>query len=155
MNEDNVTVHWNNSRETRELVLKYFKKYIVENKLKNTSAGPENPEFMYFLIKSQMEAHADMKKFIREELKCNIPVTSLNFHNEAFLIPMREQFDLVDTHNYISHPIFSGRPWYSPRFYHIECSTWDMASLSAGRLGLKLPHRVDGKADHGNVRQNS
>ena len=130
MNEDNVTVHWNNSRETRELVLKYFKKYIAENKLKNTSAGPENPEFTYFLIKSQMDAHADMIDFVKNELKCDVPLTSLNFHNEAYLIPMREQFGLVDTHNYISHPIFSGRPWYSPRFYHIECSTWDMASLA-------------------------
>ena len=130
MNEDNVMVHWNNSRETRELVLKCFKKYIEENNLKNTVAGPENPAFMDFLIRSQIKAHAEMIKFVREELKTPLPLTSLNFHNEAYLTPMREQYDCVDTHYYISHPIFSGKPWYSPRFYHIECSTWNMAYLA-------------------------
>ena len=130
MNEDNVMVHWNNSRETRELVLKCFKKYVAENKLQNTAAGPENPAFMDFLIQSQIKAHAEMIKFVREELKTPLPLTSLNFHNEAYLTPMREQYDCVDTHYYISHPIFSGKPWYSPRFYHIECSTWNMAYLA-------------------------
>lgn len=57
-----------------------------------------------------------MRRFLRDELKCPALLTDLN-NGGPSIVPMqaaRAEFDYVDEHFYVDHPMFLEKPWQLP-----------------------------------------
>lgn len=71
--------------------------------------------FSSFLADREKAFVARMRKFLREELKCGVPITNMNFgygvHPEEFREVRAKDYDYVDEHYYFDHPlrVFAGR----------------------------------------------
>ena len=70
-------------------------------------AGVKGAVTRKFLADTEREFIADMRKFLREEIKCKAFITNHNCPpNTCDDLVLRKDFDYVDNHFYIDHPIF-------------------------------------------------
>ena len=142
LNEDNITAHWDYSKETRTLYTGLFERWCKKRGISGERVDASNRIFLAFLLELQENFYRDGKKYLREVIRTDLPVTSLNFRTETYLIPMRENFDVVDSHMYHAHPMFTGRAWKSERMF----STLSAVSIMAKDLpGYIIHNRMYGK----------
>ncbi len=86
----------------------------------------------------QVKCIQEMKRFLREELKCRTLITDVNWRPIPEFAPSRQDLDLVDMHQYISHPQFPVRDWTLPHLY-AQHSTIAMEALLPR---LMMPSRL-------------
>ena len=83
---------------------------------------------------------ADMKRFLREELKCRALVSDLNGGDTGLgaLFPRYREYDYVDEHFYYAHPRFSGPGWTMPSKYETTSPArhWAVGAFGAGTRRL-------------------
>jgi hypothetical protein len=69
-----------------------------------------------FVAETELATFERMKKFLREELRCDALLTNMNNAGPS-LVPLqlaRDRFDYVDEHFYVDHPQFLEEPWRLP-----------------------------------------
>lgn len=69
-----------------------------------------------FVAETELATFERMKKFLREDLRCQALLTNMNNAGPA-LVPLqlaRDRFDYVDEHFYVDHPQFLEKPWRLP-----------------------------------------
>ena len=71
--------------------------------------------FATFLADAETRLYERLRDFVRDELRCPVPLSSLSawFEPEPYALP-RAAFDYIDTHFYVDHPKFLDRPWRLP-----------------------------------------
>ena len=83
---------------------------------------------------------ADMKRFLRDELKCRALVSDLNGGDTGLgaLYPRYREYDYVDEHFYYAHPRFSGPGWTMPSKYETTSPArhWAVGAFGAGTRRL-------------------
>ena len=80
-----------------------------------SGAAPAVRDWHLFLAATDFEMTADLKKFLREELKCQALVTNNNsWTNHVTDQAVRTLYDYVDDHHYFDHPNFLEKPWRLP-----------------------------------------
>ena len=78
--------------------------------------GDHTPAFTQFLRDVDLKFSREMKKFLREELKTDVPMTNLSsWWNPVVYQSVRDEaLDVVDDHFYIDHPSFLKNAWSLP-----------------------------------------
>lgn len=88
----------------------------------------------------ECEFASDMKRFLRDELKCEALVSDLNGGDIGLgaLYPRYCEYDYVDEHFYYAHPSFSGPGWTMPsRYEHVSPARhWAVGAFGAGARRL-------------------
>lgn len=107
VNEGNPHCWWSASGRTSKL---YNKKLAEFRKIKGNEKADMNAFCSYLAIKRYNE----MKKFLREELNCKVPLTDQNFQGWQHIAWERANYDYVDNHGYWDHPSFIGKSWSMP-----------------------------------------
>ena len=78
--------------------------------------GEHTPAFTQFLCDVESNFCREMKAFLRDEIKAEVPVTNLSswWNPVVFQRCRADTLDVVDDHFYIDHPQFLGKPWRLP-----------------------------------------
>lgn len=103
------------------------------------SADPEE-DYNRFVVEVQIRSDRRNAGFLRN-LGCQALVTGANHRNALALVPVRQQFDYVDNHQYLDHPRFPGARWGLPFAFAQESATRQHARLPR----LVMPTRILGK----------
>ena len=71
--------------------------------------------FASFLADAETRLYERLRDFVRNELHCPVPLSSLSAWYEPvqYALP-RAGFDYIDTHFYVDHPVFLDKPWRLP-----------------------------------------
>ncbi|MBR3086186.1 MAG: hypothetical protein IKH04_07270, partial [Kiritimatiellae bacterium] len=81
----------------------------------STPANRHSAAFAIFLAEREAALFARLAGFVREELGCKAPLSSLSSWYEPVQYALaRRDFDYVDAHFYVDHPQFLGKPWRLP-----------------------------------------
>lgn len=91
-----------------------------------------------FVAETELATFERMKKFLREDLRCEALLTNMNNAGPS-LVPLqlaRDRFDYVDEHFYVDHPQFLEKPWRLPS------SSPNANPLSSGAQGGTGPASV-------------
>ena len=134
VNEDPLYIRWNRFPETKK---EYLKRYGAWKKKRSAAAG----NILLFLEEMQANALREQIDFVKRELGMKALITSLNCGMTSALTPARDQFDLVDNHQYFAHPSFPEKAWSLP-------SVFDQGSAirrNAVLPRLMMPSRIFGK----------
>ncbi len=106
INEELIYEQWNTEEPVRKLYKEAFREYCAEKGLTPGEPSLSNLVFRRFLHDLQISTLEEQIRFVKEELKLKLLVTSLN--NDAnSVIPatlIRQRFDVVDNHFYADHP---------------------------------------------------
>ena len=140
VNEDYIVKYWNMNRKTEELYRSLFNDWKKKNGYWNAEASDKDPRFIQFLQELQQKEYSEMKRFVREELKSELLLTSSNFENTPLQAELRSGLDLVDNHLYHDHPSFVKKAWSFPKKYHQQPAIARFARLP----GLMMPTRIFG-----------
>lgn len=94
------------------------------------STPREYADFEQFMVDSETRLYHELATFMREELGCQALFTSIN-HSwlTARGAMVRREFDYVDTHFYVDHPVFPGKRWSLPSY------SQNLNLVRAGRIG--------------------
>ncbi len=135
VNEEVLADVWNRTPESAALYRAKFAEWRQAN-------GAPESDFPRFLQELQEKVLDEQMAFVKNELKLKTMITSLNYGYHASLTPLRDKFDLVDNHQYFSHPFFPQEMWRLPMRFD---------QGSAIRRGAFLPRqmmptRIFGKA---------
>ena len=78
--------------------------------------GAHTPAFTQFLREVDLKFTQEMKKFLREEIRTDVPLTNLScwWNPLCYQTIRHEELDVVDDHFYIDHPSFIQKPWSLP-----------------------------------------
>ena len=72
-------------------------------------------DVVIFIGELERDMFVRMKKFLRDDIKCQALLTNMNsWTNHVPNQLARQQFDYVDDHFYVDHPQFLERPWSLP-----------------------------------------
>ena len=71
--------------------------------------------FATFLADAETRLYERLRDFVRDELRCPVPLSSLSawYEPAQYALP-RAGFDYIDTHFYVDHPVFLDKPWRLP-----------------------------------------
>jgi len=98
--------------------------------------GVKGPE----MLEIECAFAEDMRRFLREELKCRALISDLNGGNAGLgaLYPRSHVCDYVDEHFYYAHPRFSGSGWTMPSRYETAnpARHWAVGAFGAGARRL-------------------
>ncbi len=74
--------------------------------------------FILFLQETESAFMKKMRAFMRDELKCGVPLTSMNglYHPIAYQYCKEADYDYVDDHFYVDHPRFLEKSWRLPSY---------------------------------------
>jgi hypothetical protein len=113
VNEDTISASaW--GQIAKPFYLKRFEEWKKENNLTSkTTELKKDPIFAQFLIEVKMESNIRVEAFLRE-LGVKAMLTGSNWWDTMGQTFTRDQFDLVDNHQYSDHP----SPWYLPAKYN-------------------------------------
>jgi hypothetical protein len=102
-------------------------------------------DYQRFLMETEQRYHADMIRFLKEDLGLRSLVTNTqaSYGGVAGLLREATLSDFVDMHGYWQHPRFPGRPWDRSNWNIPNTSMVDQAD--GGVLGRIAMHRVEGK----------
>ncbi len=134
VNEDPLYIRWNRFPETKK---EYLKRYDVWKRNRSDAAA----NLLLFLEETQANALREQIDFVKRELGMKSLVTSLNCGMTSALTPARDQFDLVDNHQYFAHPSFPEKAWSLPAVYDQGSAIRRNAILPR----LMMPSRIFGK----------
>ena len=72
--------------------------------------------FMRFLQEKELALYGRIRDFLRDELGCRAPLTSMNgiYYPLAYMAARAEVCDYADDHFYVDHPQFLGTSWQLP-----------------------------------------
>ena len=135
LNEDSIFSSW---RPTPEVGKLYTDRFEVWLKEKNLSGGNRDALFAQFLIEVKMESNRQIEKFFKDN-GINALITGSNWWNTMAQTFTRDQFEVVDNHQYADHP----QPHYLPSKYN-QGSTM-RGSLSYSVPAFMMPTRIFGK----------
>ncbi len=141
VNEDNLSRVWSSTVESRDFYTGLFEEYKKQHNLPEAKADNVDPHFRGFLVELQNKSLAEMRRFLKEELKMKTLITSLNFQNSPYQTAMRDRFDLVDMHGYHDHPAFLGAAWRSKTSYQQTSTIGRMGGMIRGMM----TSRINGK----------
>ena len=107
-----------------------------------TPAHRLSAAFAIFLADSETRLADRLRAFLRDELHCEAPLSSLScWYNPVQYQMVREGFDYVDDHFYVDHPSFLGKSWQLPS----RCpNTNPMKGSAAGARSVAF-RRIAGK----------
>lgn len=103
VNEDDIDYVWSFAQD---IYLKKWAEYIKRNRIQDTRAIGNNPEFLEFLYKFQMAFYKEMKRYCDKELGLPILFSGINMAQKPHMALLTQQLDIIDKHNYMSHPHF-------------------------------------------------
>ena len=103
INEGNLAywINVSNSRTGRELYRKRYREFCAGQKLEGVEEFVRKRRFE---IAMERELFADLKKLVRDELKCRILLCNMNMHVAPHLAEIRQDYDYVDVHSYFNPP---------------------------------------------------
>ncbi len=133
-NEENLNNVWDRTPETAAAYRAKFQQWRKANN------APES-DFPRFLQETQSKVLDEQIDFVKNDLKLKTMITSLNMQAYAPLVVMRDKFDLVDNHQYFSHPSFPEKKWSLPHNYDQGSSIMRNAILPR----LIMPTRIFGR----------
>lgn len=117
----------------------YDEKY--QRWLKNKGFTASNHRQSQFFNELQSRVLDEQLAYLRDELRVNAMLTSLNHAEFVRLTELRHKFDLVDNHSYHDHPFFSFASWKLPSSQNQLSAIHGMARLPRELL----PTRIFGK----------
>lgn len=113
LNEDSIASTWGNSL-SKPLYLARFAAWKQEQGLTSTVEKPgDDPLFARFLVEVKMASNRRIEAFLRE-LGVKALITGSNWWDTMAQTFTRDQFDLVDNHQYSDHP----QPHWLPAKYN-------------------------------------
>lgn len=134
VNEEPLVNVWASTPET---AARYREKFAQWKRLRNAN----EEDFPRFLQELQANVLDEQLRFVREELRIAVPLTSLNCNTTMSLTLLRDRFDVVDNHQYFAHPSFPVSPWSLPHRYDQSSPIRRSAVLPR----LLMPTRIFGK----------
>ncbi len=141
VNEENLPRQWTRSQFAVKLYSDAFKKYCIEKKLPESAPSNSNPVFRRFLHEIQATLLDEQIKFVKEELKMKVLVTSINFIYEVPLTLLRSRFDIVDNHQYSGCRDFAEIRGKLPFTYGQRSLTASLAPLPRAMMPTRIPGR--------------
>ncbi len=127
VNEDTLSANWSSNPVNAALYRGKFEEWKPDRQ------GDDQTLFRQFLFELQDAALDAQLDFVKKELGLKTMFTSLNWITDAPLTRLREKFDLVDMHQYFSHPAFPEKAWHMPQRHD---------QGSAIRRGASLPREM-------------
>jgi hypothetical protein len=113
LNEDSIACAWGSSL-AKPLYLARFAAWKREQGLASTVEKPgDDPLFARFLVEVKMASNRKIEAFLRQ-LGVQALITGSNWWDTMAQTFMRDQFDLVDNHEYSDHP----QPHWLPAKYN-------------------------------------
>ncbi len=138
VNEDNLDDRFDRAVALRDRYAAEFETWKKKHGSPNARADRSDRRFLEFLCEMQARSLAEMSRFAKEELKVQASLTSLNFHYNTWLTPLRDRFDVVDNHQYHSHPGFPGKAWSLPRKHNQSSAISAMASTPRSMMATRV-----------------
>ena len=108
----------------------------------DTPEGRQAGAFAMFLAEREAMLANRLRAFLREELNCDVPISSLScWYNPVQYQMVRAQcFDYVDDHFYVDHPVFLEKSWSLPS----SCGNANpMAGQAAGAKSVEWRRLMD------------
>lgn len=140
VNEDTIWAAINSNPKVRELWNAKFEDWYQDQPDHSEKESDRAAAFNRYLAEKQIEADAEMRHFLKNELGCKALITGNNWKNYRAQTPIRAELDYVDNHGYWDHPNFPQGPWKLPYSHSQRSATQDRAEIP-GRLFLS---RIDG-----------
>lgn len=141
INEDNIASTWNAAPYVADIYKQRFGEWKKRRGVTSGSADSNDPVFSAFLVDLYGRAYAEMERFLREELKINVPISDQNMLPKVLLSVMRDRYDFVENHFYWDHPNFPETPWQLPSAL-ANTSAIPQEAVAPGRM---FPSRIFGK----------
>lgn len=141
VNEDSLKELTGITPKVRAVIAAAFREWKTRNRCPKAEMNFNDARFCRFVAARQSAAHAEMIRFLREELHSDILLTSINCFEDRYLSVIRNRFDLVDNHLYHDHPASLAKSWSYPRGY-LQKSAISLWADVPGRL---MPTRIFGK----------
>lgn len=114
LNEDPLFTAWNRNPEIGAAFEKRFAEMEKERGLAPVSGEALLHRQAEFLTRLQNDAYDEMRAFLKNELKCDVLVSGVNYKNAEAQSFIRDRLDYVDNHSYFNHPSFPGKPYSCP-----------------------------------------
>ncbi len=141
INEETLANNWSSVPGAVKLYREKFAQWCADRKLGEQAVSSGNRHFLKFLHELQSAVLAEQIDFVRNTLKVKGLVTSLNYINDVPLTLQRDNFDVVDNHQYYDHPSFPEKKWSLPTRYSQGSALNQMAALPRAMM----PTRIFGK----------
>ncbi|MBQ7188720.1 MAG: hypothetical protein IJR99_04810 [Kiritimatiellae bacterium] len=108
---------------------------------KNSSSGVDGSACAIFRADIERRFFRRMRRLIRDELHCEIPLTDQNCGSSTPMQSVRAEYDYVDEHFYVDHPHFLETKWRLPsrcaNGNPLRLESLPMCGLAFTRLGDK------------------
>ena len=135
VNEDTLSANWSANPKVAALYRSKFAEW------KKGREGDDQTLFRDFLFEMQGNVLDRQIDFVKTELGLKTMIASLNWITDAPLTRLRAKLDLVDMHQYFSHPTFPEKAWQVPIGVDLGSSIRRGASLPREMM----PTRIFGK----------
>ncbi len=139
INEEALINNWDSNPTSIKLYEAAFAKYLVEKNLPKSECFNNNPVFAKFIQELQASVLDEQIRFVKEDLKLKMLVTSINNMNDIPLTLLRDKFDVVDNHYYFDHPGFVNELWRAPFSYRQDAAVARMALLPRDMMPSRIP----------------
>ena len=114
VNEDPLFNAWEKPPEVKAAFERKFAEMEREQGLPPVTGDLLLQRRAEFLAELQNRCYGEMRAFLKNELKCNILVSGVNFKNAEAQSFIREELDYVDNHSYFNHPSFPEKAYSYP-----------------------------------------
>lgn len=141
VNEENLSNVWHKVPSIAEMYKEKFAEWTKKNNISNAKASNNDHDFRRFLYELQKKCQQEQLDFVKNELKLNKLITSLNFLSDVPYALLRDKFDLVDNHAYFAHPSFPEHKWRLPYGYRQDSSIARQGDVPR----RMMPTRIFGK----------
>ncbi|WP_288592891.1 hypothetical protein [uncultured Victivallis sp.] len=128
-NEDPLCANWNLSESSRKCYLEYFAQW-------KKAGNPDN--FTLFLSELQGKCLDELQAFLKDDLRMETMVTSLNFQMNSALTVMRDRFEAVDVHSYFDHPSFPETKWAAPYLFRQQSAVGGAAKPLTDLMACRI-----------------
>ena len=132
LNEDPLYTGWSRNPEIKAAFEKRFAEMEKERGLKPVTGEKLLHRQAEFLTDLQNASYDRMRAFLKEDLKCGVLVSGVNYKNAEAQSFIRDRLDYVDNHSYFNHPSFPGKSYSYPVKFR-----------SGSPLALRLPELRD------------
>ncbi len=106
-----------------------------------TEALNSNLVFRRFISDLQEAVLTEQIRFVKEVLKMQTLVMSLNYITNIPLTLLRRHFDVIDNHKYLDHPSFPEKAWSLPNKFRQTSSISHLAILSREMMASRQPNK--------------
>lgn len=134
VNEDTITSVWAANAKTRQLYQERFAQWKIDNH----QSGDDKQNFARFLTELRMACNDKLARFFKDN-GINALITGSNWWVTQAQTFTRNQFDVVDNHEYWDHP----SPHYLPSRYNQRSDIRE--SISYVMPVFMMPTRIFGK----------